>query len=1488
MLNNQILKKNVVHNFICIRRNLIMLFVLSLFAVNLMAAQADMMIRRAMDVTYVGNDIYSSTGSGQTKSLYVEQENPAVYYFNLQNDGTTPEQFLIKGTAGGDGWRVRYFNAVAGGNDITPIVTGAGWTYGPLAANASFAFKAEIIADKTVAYGDIKNILISAEPLSDSTKSDTVKAITIVATAGAIPEGGAYTLSSDFEKGVVVGLEYNTIADQLQLTEESVTLPFLWVPNNDSTVSKIDTRTGQEIGRYRSCPANVSGGPSRTTVDQQGNCWVGNRTAGSVVKIGLYENGQYVDRNGNGVIDTSHDVDGDGNITGNEILPWGDDECVLIEVILISGKEGTYVPGTYSGGYVNNWGTPGPRSIAVDAENNIWVGTYGTKKFFYINGESGSIEKTIDVSSVGHTPYGAVIDAQGLLWSSGIHIQHVLWLDPTDDSFGVINLGHYAYGLGLDRNNHLFIAGWTHSKLSRVNVLTKTIDWTKNGYYQSRGVAVTDDGDVWVANTSLGTVTRWSNDGTIKANISVGSGPTGVAVDSAGKVWAVNVYDENICRIDPATTAVDLEKRIIGGYHYGYSDMCGMLARMTTTRLGTWTITHNSKVNKTSWGVVSWNSYIPAESSIKVRARSSQNQNFWSMWANVTNGVSIKTLPRGKYLQVEVTLQNESETDSPILYDLTIQPATSILQFDPEDDSIGVATNTNLQITYTTNITKGATGSVIIKSMTDDSVFETIPINDSRISISNNIVVINPTGILAEGSGYYILIDDTCFQDPGIINCEGIADKSLWNFITGDSTVPTNLEATDGTYTNKVGVSWDSLDNAAAYVVYRNTNDSLLGISDISGEITPVSYDDYSVLPKTVYYYWVRAKKDLGGFFTWSGYSELDTGYSTPPNMPPAKPLNLSPANYANKIPFTPELRCSDFVDEDTNDTHAASRWLISTTDTFNTVVWDSGSDGVNLNAISVPDGALTHAERYYWCVSHQDNNNNWSDYSLPTWFETYIAPTNQAPIAVANLGLSGLVATNLPAMNALITLDGSESYDDRTDTTNLYFDWREDVMNPVKGLLSDSDKHLMTTYITNFPLPGVYRFYLVVNDGSLNSGISPILVSVPGLIGMVKAEGYERVLPVYGVTLTTTNEATGQINTAVTDTEGNFVLDTGAATAGITINLSRFDQSVDHFVFVPEDGSTNNILPFSVNWCSIIAVVTNSIGDPVPYVNAQLIVGDRIGTTASGDLEGKINLGGIPELYPTNTFHIIQYQKDGYTSVAQPVLPNPGTVISVPVYSIPSDECLVSGTIVGTNGMPVANVEIDFGPLYSNVYSISNGTFSTLLMCGSYYVKLVADEFNTTFVMAEVPTGNTEYTFPQALEIRGGNKSVYGLIVDSNNSSNHIENAVITIVENSDNSGKFFARKVGLTSVNSTKAGYYDISGVMGERTLFIDALGYETKEITVLITNDTSYAASKYSINGNVELNIELDAIPEPIGIWFFGLVNLWIISKLGLRNK
>lgn len=425
-----------------------------------------------------------------------------------------------------------------------------------------------------------------------------------------------YTLDADFDEGTLVGVEHDTVHDQLQLNKTPVILPFIWVPNSpQGTISKVNTTNGNELGRYRVAPPGVSGSngnPSRTTVDLKGNAYVGNREAGTVVKVGLYEAGQCIDRNGNGTIETSIDANNDGDITGAELLDWGKDECVLYEIVLIPGNIGTFVPGTYMGPYDTNYWGVAPRGLAIDASNNLWAGTWSTSKYYHINGDTGAILHTIDVAPWGHNAYGAVIDKNGMLWSAKLG-SHVLRINTSNFSdIMQIPLSH-TYGIGLDFLGNLFVGGG--GQLSKINISNGSILWTKPAS-TSQGVTVTADNNVWVASN---TAHRYTNDGVFIASIpGFSSSISGVAVDAAGKVWGTE-YTDYIRRIDPATNTIDLSKSLIGsGSHYSYSDMTGFVARTITTKIGTWTVNYDSGAAGTPWGTVSWSKSEPTGTSVTV------------------------------------------------------------------------------------------------------------------------------------------------------------------------------------------------------------------------------------------------------------------------------------------------------------------------------------------------------------------------------------------------------------------------------------------------------------------------------------------------------------------------------------------------------------------------------------------------------------------------------------------------------------------------------------------------------------------------------------------------------------------------------------------------------------------------------------------------------------------------------------------------------
>jgi hypothetical protein len=214
----------------------------------------------------------------------------------------------------------------------------------------------------------------------------------------------------------------------------------------------------------------------------------------------------------------------------------------------------------------------------------------------------------------------------------------------------------------------------------------------------NRGVAVTPiDNHVWVANSGVGTVTRLDNDGNILKVIDVGTEPTGVAVDAAGKVWATNMGSDNAMRIDPSAGAdglgaVDLTVDLgPGAGPYNYSDMTGAVVVGSTSPQGFWTAIQDSGEPGFEWGRLNWNNEPeasePAGTEIVVEIRTSDTEAGLGgkPFTPVLNGAFFSSF--GRFIEVRVTLKASPGGESPVLSDIRVQPAFMEVPVDIEPTS---------------------------------------------------------------------------------------------------------------------------------------------------------------------------------------------------------------------------------------------------------------------------------------------------------------------------------------------------------------------------------------------------------------------------------------------------------------------------------------------------------------------------------------------------------------------------------------------------------------------------------------------------------------------------------------------------------------------------------------------------------------------------------------------------------------------------------
>jgi len=485
-----------------------------------------------------------------------------------------------------------------------------------------------------------------------------------------------YTLDKDFDEGTLIGLSHNIVHDQLQIIPgEVTTYPVMWIANaGEDSLSKWDTNQNKELARYHTWFGPLAShdpwsgpAPSRTCVDADGNCYVANRhfdgLPADVIKI--YAD-NWIDRNGDGKLNTSTDLNNDGTITPNEMLPMTDlNNNQKIDPNEIVDERVAWAVTV---------GEPGGlgRSIAIDLEGNIWVGLYNAEQYWKISGANGSILGG-PYYVAPHTPYGALVDKHGYLWGASLS-SNILKLNTSNPADYQIFYGAYTYGiaLGYDSLGNTLVYLGDNSPFAVFNSSTGTYSYPAPAILSSLGVATDSKGNIVAGDSYNGLVAKFAPNGTVLWSVpgQVTSEVRGIVVDSEDNVWAIHLYDSKLAKYN-GTNGAYMGVFNSGYEPYTYSDATGLGFRGSIS-VGTWDVIFDTKADNTKFNKVSWNSLQPNGTTFEVKVRSSPDQNAWSPWEIASNGAALSSTPDGRYLEIMVTMQMPVGGTSPILYDLTV------------------------------------------------------------------------------------------------------------------------------------------------------------------------------------------------------------------------------------------------------------------------------------------------------------------------------------------------------------------------------------------------------------------------------------------------------------------------------------------------------------------------------------------------------------------------------------------------------------------------------------------------------------------------------------------------------------------------------------------------------------------------------------------------------------------------------------------------
>lgn len=516
------------------------------------------------------------------------------------------------------------------------------------------------------------------------------------------PGPGGWMPTEDNAEGVIVDDD-----GALTLGRNMAMAFAVWVANMDEgTVSKLDSRTGAEVARYPTVNAMAPAGtrpwseacnwsnqgncPSRTAVDQNFDAYVANRAFGNQGTITKYANRETdcVDRNGNGMIETSRDLNANGMIEmGTPEFVGPDDECILWTTPVGAGN-----------------GVPRALAIGVAPPDafvgDVWVGLFNERQACRLDPATGATIACMPINDF--RPYGMVADSTGRIWTadrSGARRDVLGFIDPIAMTFTPVaampgSECAVPYGITVDGAGDVFMANQCNPSLWRYR--HSSGEWTgidAGGAAFTgtpRGVAADEtflwtalshDGDAFAGSVSNRVRQYRLADLSFVAEHIIPSGrqPIGIGVSFDNSIWAICRTNNIAARLDPAT-GVWTEHQV-GLHPYTYSDFIGFGLNVFAEPRGRYNFVLEGCPSGTNlWQGARYTADIPAGTSVTVWARSADTRDglMAEEWIGPFEGnpadftMAPGPVPSRQFLQVELRLSTTDRMAAPRVFDIEV------------------------------------------------------------------------------------------------------------------------------------------------------------------------------------------------------------------------------------------------------------------------------------------------------------------------------------------------------------------------------------------------------------------------------------------------------------------------------------------------------------------------------------------------------------------------------------------------------------------------------------------------------------------------------------------------------------------------------------------------------------------------------------------------------------------------------------------------
>ncbi len=327
---------------------------------------------------------------------------------------------------------------------------------------------------------------------------------------------------------------------------------YIWIANSSqNTISKIDTQTLVELGRYQVRP-DGGGSPSRTSVNLSGDVVVASRQGG-LTKFYARED-SCTDSNGVPGIQTAVDANW---------LPWGQEECLAWHTPMpySSQRPAAWTQGTFN------------ESSCKWEDQKVWTSGNkggGNVDILLVNGDTGVVEATVAVSGIKSDSfgiYGAAVDKDGNFWGSQLSVGHLVHVNLQTLQHKVWPMPTNGYGMTVDSKGYV----WTcSSSAARFDPATEL--WQTANVGGSGGCMEDGKGTLYMSGGGNKIVALDTDTLAVKANYDVPAYVHGISIDFYGYVWGVSMGSQAF-RVDPVTAQFETFPNLVGAYTY--SDMTG-------------------------------------------------------------------------------------------------------------------------------------------------------------------------------------------------------------------------------------------------------------------------------------------------------------------------------------------------------------------------------------------------------------------------------------------------------------------------------------------------------------------------------------------------------------------------------------------------------------------------------------------------------------------------------------------------------------------------------------------------------------------------------------------------------------------------------------------------------------------------------------------------------------------------------------------------